>query len=949
MTLRPRFAFLLAGLALLLAGPPAKASAPLNPWPQAASDIPAEKDIRFGVLPNGMRFAVMKNATPTGQASLRLYIGAGSMMETDAEQGIAHFLEHMAFEGSKHVPTGEMIKILQRHGLAFGADTNAQTSWDQTVYQLDLPRADKDTIDTGLMLLRESAGELLISPEAINRERGVVLSEERLRDTPQLRVFKTSFDFFLKDQLAPRRLPIGKVEVIQNADQALISGFYHKYYRPERAVFVAVGDFDPDAMEAKIKERFSDWAAVGPAGTDPDAGQPVKRGFQARLLVEPGSQLSIQVQWLKPADETMDEKAKRRRETIEQLGLAVLNRRLGQIARSPSPPFIGAQASEDNVFHSAEPAALTMTAQPGQWRTALDAGDLEVRRILKFGVRQDELDREIQELHVQLQSAVEDASTRKTTTLANEIVDTLDEREVVTSPAEDLSLFEGFTKGLKAEEVSKALHTVFSGQGPLVFMASPTPVEGGQAALEAAFRNAEAQPVAATKETGMKAWPYAAFGKPGKVAEQRTLDDLGTTFVRFGNGVRLTVKPTKFRDNQVLVRVRIGHGLLQLPRDRVSTNWAARGAFTEGGLKAITAEDMERVLASDIYGADFATSEDAFVLQGVTRGEDLAVQMQVLAAYASAPGFRPQAFERMKTYAQTLYDQMDATASGVLGRELSRRIHGGDPRFAALPTPSEIAAMTPGEFKGQFEPLVASGPIEVVIVGDTTLEKAIAVTAATFGALPSRVDAPPPPAAAEVMPPAAASQPIVLTHKGRADQAMAFAAWPAEGFFADPQEARTLRVMSQIMENRLTEGLRETEGATYSPQANATASLTFPRYGYVSSDVEIPPAKIDVFYRDLDKIASDLKAAPVSADELDRAKKPLLEGLEKSRQTNEYWLEQLSGAQMEPRKIDAVRTVSDSLKRVDAAAIQKAAQTWLKDDRIWKLEIRPQAPAATTH
>jgi zinc protease len=950
MTFLRRFAFLLAGLLFLTSTPAAalaEAKAAAKGWPQSTSDIPADPDIRFGMLPNGMRYAVMHNATPTGQAALRLYIDAGSMMETDAEQGIAHFLEHMTFEGSKKVPNGEMIKILQRHGLAFGADTNAQTSWDQTVYQLDLPTTDQDTVDTGLMLLREGASELLIAPDAINRERGVILSEERLRDTPGLRVFKSGIGFFLKGQLASDRLPIGKVPVLQGADHALIAGFYHKYYRPDRAVLVAVGDFNPDAMVAKIKARFSDWAATGPAGPEPNRGEPAKRGLETRLVIEPGAPLSIQIQWLKPADLSPDSKAKRRRETIEQLGLAVFNRRLGQLARSSSPPFIAAQASKDDEFRSAEPTVLNIAAQPGQWRAALAAGDQEARRLVQFGVRQDELDREIQEQRVQMQAAVEEAPTRKTTALAGEIVDTLDDHEVATSPAEDLSLFEDFTKTLTAAEVSAALRDVFSGEGPLVFMASPTPVDGGEPGVADVYTKAHATPVEASKDTGVKTWPYADFGKPGKVAGRKSVEDLGATFVEFANGVRLTVKPTKFRDNQVLVRVRIGHGLLDLPRDHVTTNWAARGAFTEGGLKALSAEDVERILAGDIYGADYATSDDAFVLQGVTRPADLQVQMQVLAAYATAPGFRPEAFQRMKSYAATLYDQMEATASGVLGRELSQMLHSGDPRFASLPTPSEVAASTPDQFKAQFEPLLASSPVEVVIVGDTTLDKAIAATAATFGALPPRAAAPAPgAAAANVLPPKPTATPVTLTHKGRADQSVAYAAWPADGFFADPQQARTLRVMAQIMENRLTEGLRETEGATYSPQAGSNASLVFPHFGYVSSVVEIPPAKIDVFYRDLAKIAADLKSTPVSADELERTKKPLLEGLQKSRQTNEYWLEQLSGAQAEPRKIDAVRTVIDSLKKVDAAAVQEAAKTYLRDDKLWKLEITPQGAAS---
>ncbi len=947
MTVRPRLTAALACLLLAFTAAQAGAASAkprLPGWPQSASDVPADRKVRFGVLSNGMRYAILKNATPTGQASLRVRYDAGSLMETDAQQGIAHFLEHMNFNGSKRVAEDEMVKILERHGLAFGADTNAQTSWDETVYQLDLPRADEDTVDTALMLLREGASELTIGNSAVGRERGVVLSEERARDTPGLRVFKQSLAFFLKGQLASRRLPIGKVEVIKGADHNLIAGFYDRYYRPERAVLVAVGDFDVDAMEAKIKAKFGDWTGRGPSGAEPVLGALARRGVETRLVIEPGASLQIQVQWLKPADRSPDTRALRQRKVVEQLALAVLNRRLQRLARTSAPPFIAAQATKDDVFHSAEATTLSVAAQPGQWRAALVAVDHEQRRLVQYGVRQDELDREIMESRVQLQSAVAGAATRRTPRLADAIVDTLDDQEVFTSPADDLALFEAEVKGLTAARVSAVAPKVFSGQGPLLFMASPLPIDGGEATLAKAYADARAEAVAPSVADKMKTWPYADFGPPGKVAERRDLTDVGATMVRFENGVRLTVKPTQFRDNQVLVRVRLGHGQLDLPKDKVSTAWAANGAFVEGGLKDLSTEEMEKILTSNIVGADFSTGEDAFNLSGMTRPEDLAIQLQMLAAYATQPGFRPDPFVRMRTYIATLYDQLAATPSGVMSRELGRLMHGGDARFG-FPSPTDAAAATPEDFKAMLSPRLAGGPVEVTIVGEVTVDKAIELAAATFGALPARTELTDPPAARVISLPAPAAQPVVLTHKGRADQAIAYAAWPADDFFADPQQARTLRVLAQVIELRLLEDLREAAGDTYSPQAGATASLVYPHYGYVSAVVEIPPPKLDEFYRDLVKISGDLRAKEVSADELQRARKPIVESLQKSRQTNEYWLDQLSGSQADPRRLDALRTVLASLDRITPADLKAAAQLYLRDDKLWELQIVPAGNA----
>ena len=946
MIFKPHLAALAAGLSLaasplsaVLAQP---ATPQLHPWPQVRSDIPADSRVRFGMLSNGMRYAIMRNATPPGQASFRMRFDAGSLMETDAQQGLAHFLEHMTFKGSQHVGENDMIKILQRLGLSFGADTNASTGQTQTIYQFDLPFSDKQSLDTALMLFREGADKLLLDPGAIDRERGVILSEERSRDTPRLHVYKQGVNFFLKDQLAPRRIPIGQVAVIRTAGHELMEDLYRKYYRPERATLIAVGDFDPVEMEAKIKADFSDWKGQGPAGADPDLGTPEKRGPETKLAIEPGAPLDIQIEWLKPHDATPDNQAKRDRQQIEQLGLKVLNRRLERIYRADNPPFISAYALKGDDEHSAEVTELYLTAQPGKWKPALDTIDAEERRIVQYGVTQQELDREIAEWRVLLQTAAAQAATRKTPEVANDLVQTLDDDTVPTSPAEDLALFDKETRGLKAETVNAALKQVFSGSGPLVFMASPDQIEGGQAALSQAFKEAEATPVKPPEFAKAGPWPYEHFGAPGKVVEQKTISDLGVTLVRFANGVRLTVKPTKFRDNEVMVRVRVGDGLQDLPKDHVTPIWASR-AFVDGGLKDLTAEQIDQILADKVYGAEFQPADDSFILQGATRTVDLPTQMQVLTAYLSAPGYRPEAFQRIRTYVATLENQLDATPSGVLTRNLNHLMHAGDPRFA-FPTPEEVAAATPQAFKATLQAPIANGPVDVIIVGDVPLDRAIALTASTFGALPPRAAARA--ASDDVNLPHPTPEPVVLHHKGRADQSIAYAAWPTDDFFASPQRARTLRVLSEVVEDRLLHDLRQDAGVTYSPQASATASLTFPRYGYLAAEVEIPPAKIGAFYDDLTKISAELRTTDVTPDELDRAKKPLIADLEKSRASNEYWLQQLSGAYENPRLFDAIRGVVQSLQSVDAAQLKEAAQLYLRDNTEFKLEVTPDAGAA---
>jgi zinc protease len=937
---------LFASCSLAIASTPAlnahaaPAAAPLTGvWPQSYSPLPPDPAMRFGTLANGLRYVVMKNATPGGQASLRLRIDSGSMQESDAQQGLAHFLEHMAFDGSKHVPEGEMVKILQRHGLAFGADTNASTSWENTTFKLDLPKADEDTVDTSLMLLREVASELTLNQDAINRERGIVLSEERLRDTPGYEVLKQNFAFTLKGLRAPERFPIGQVEVIQHATHDLLADYYHKYYRPSRAVLVAVGDFDPDAMEAKIKARFGDWAASGPAGEDPDLGKPIARGAQALSIVQPGGPQMVQLEWTNPADRSLDSVAKRRHATIEALGIAALNRRLDEAVRSDDPPFVGAGAYRQDEFHAAKVTTVQANIRPGEWRKALDAEVAAVRQVLQYGISADELAQQVDSQRANLKATVEGAATRATPAVAEDILGTLDVPEVETSPAEDLQLFEDSVKGLTAAEVNAALKAAFAGNGPLVTTATTDAIPGGQAAVSAALAQDMAAPVARPMAQADLHWPYESFGPAGQVVERRDITDLDTVMVRFANGVRLTVKPTKFVNGQILVQAHVGQGLMSLPTDRRSPNWAASTAFPEGGLEQITAQNLEQVLRSKIVGKSFTVTDDSFVLSGATRPDDLETQMQVLAAYTAHPGWRPEAFARMKGAGPTILDQMDATPEGVLNRDLSRMLHAGDHRWG-FPSRAEIAAEQPADLKAMLAGQLADGPIEVVVVGDTTVEKAIDAVAETFGALPPR-PAPTPPLSPRATFPAGTPSPVMLSHSGRFDQAVGEIAWPIEDFLSDTQRARNTAILGEVLQLRLTDQLRKAEGVTYSPQAAAAPSQAFADYGYLAARVEIPPAKLDGFFSDVALIVADLRSHEISPDELERAKKPAVDDLERRRQTNEYWLNALGNAQTDPRRLAAIRSSIAQLQHVSATDVLRAAEMTFVDAKAFKVEVKP--------
>jgi zinc protease len=894
-----------------------------------------------------MRYAIMRNDTPAGATSIRLRIGSGSLEESANEQGLAHMLEHMAFRGSKNVPAGDMIKILERDGLAFGPDTNAQTGWTETVYMLDLPHTAPSVLDTGLMLMRETAGNLLLDPAALATERGVVLSEERLRDTPNFRAEIAQIDLFLHGQLAAERIPIGKVDVIKTAPASLLRTFYDANYQPERATLIVVGDVDPTTVEAKIKGLFADWQGEGPPTAQPDLGQVEKRGLTVREVQVPGASTDSVIGWARPYDGAPDTEAKEIRETIENLGLAVLNRRLARLARGDHPPFLNASASFENLFDSAKIAVVEATSAPGDWQGAMTTADREVRQLVAFGVSAAELDREIADMRTSLQSAAVGATTRPSPALADELVRTVDENEVFTPPSEDLKVFDDAVRGLTPARVDAAIKEIFSGSGPLVELATPSPVQGGENAVRAVFESANTATLTAPKSQAAVTWPYESFGPTGNVVARRILEDLGVTQVTFANGVRLTVKPTDFRKDQVLVSVDLGEGRLGLPTDHRLAIWSA-GALIQGGFGKISYEDSQRALTGKLTGVVFGLADSAFTFKGVTRPQDLLTELQLIGAYVSDPGYSPDAFERLRAAYLAQLPQIEATPSGLFERDSGGLWTNGDPRFG-FPSRDELLNAKPSDLKVLVGQALARGRIEITVVGDVTVDQAIALTAKTLGALPTRKSsAPDPDKAPKVRFPEPTPEPVTLFDTGRADQAVAVVAWPMTDFYADMQASRAEMLAGEVLQDRLIDTIRISQGATYSPETEVDLSQTFPGYGLAFAEVEMPPALIPGFFKTVVAITKDMAEKGVTEDELTRARNPRMAGLRRSQLTNEYWLSDLDGSQGDPRRLDLIRSTFPDYEKVKATDIQAAAKRWFVSDRIWEAEVRAKPDGAVT-
>jgi zinc protease len=571
-------------------------------------------------------------------------------------------------------------------------------------------------------------------------------------------------------------------------------------------------------------------------------------------------------------------------------------------------------------------------------------------QLLAFGLTQAEVDRAIGLRRMGMQRAVDSAATRSNGELVGGLQAYASSGYAPLAPAARLALFEAAARDFTAEEANQGLRERFGGAPSVLYFAGEPP-EGGEAMLAAVMSAKEAPQTAYVPPT-IKPWPYTDFGAPGRVVERREVKDLGVHFVRFDNGVRLTVKSTDFAKGQVEVSVRFGHGQLDLPRDRLTAADWSTSMLVNGGLKDFTFEEMLRSIQGKGVVALVFQNEDAFVIVNGPSGTPLGtpasaldLQLQLMAATVSRPGWRLDNWSNLMAASARSEASASISPGAVFGNQGRALLHGGDMRWVRS-TYAMHATWKPEDAVAFMKPIVGTAPLEVIIVGDVAVDRAIEETAKTFGALPARADQPEPAGLRDVKFPAPTAAPVVLRHKGRADQAMAHISWPATDLFADTRGYQAANVLAALIASRATERLRTASGKAYAPGARADFSGNLPGYGRIGASVDVAPGDIDAAYAALDAIAVELATTEVSADELARMLSPRIEAAKRELKTNGAWTGSLAGAQADPRKLDYLRNRLAELESLKPADIRAAARAWLVKDKSWRLTILPEPTAA---
>ncbi len=914
----------------------ATTNAKANGWGVPLTDVTPDPSIRYGTLPNGMKYAIMRNSTPKGAASVRLQFAFGSLGEKENERGLAHFIEHMAFNGSTHVPEGEMVKILERQGLAFGPDTNAQTGFDTTTYMLDLPKADDEHVDTAFFLLREVGGEVKSDVAAVDRERGVVLGEKRAGDNYQRHQAIDLLGFDLPKTPYPNRIPIGTEEVIKTASADTIKALYHRYYRPENATLVFVGDADPAQIETKIKKAFGDWKDVGPAGDPlPRGTVDLSRKADFHVFVDPAVPTTIDVTTMRAWEKPVDTIAYRQEQILEALAAGIVNRRLARLSNAAGSPLLAGAMIVQDQKDAAKITSLKLAAKDGAWKDAVSTAEQEIRRALQYGVTAGELKTEMAATETALRTAAEQADTRNSKGLANAIVSTADENKFVTTPAYRYEKFKQMAGSITPERVSATLKSLWTGSAPLVHLSSKQDVPLAQ--LASAYEASVKVAVAAPSDAAAAAFAYDSFGTPGKVAEDKRIADLGVREVRFANNVRLNLKKTDFDAGKVLFMVRLGDGVLDLPKAAPGLNVMLSSVSALGGLKKNSLEELKELGAGKVLTFGTGVTDDAFVASGATTPKDFALQMKVSAAYLLDPGFRPEAESKWQDSVPVIEKQIDSQPQGVASYRLPILLANGDKRFG-VPSGDVLSKRSLAEARAALAPVVASDPIEITVVGDIDEQAVIDAVASTFGALGPRKLAEKPSADALKVAFRSDRSPIRLTHDGQADQAFVAAAWPTDDD-SDFRKEVAMDLLKDTLDVMLTDKVREALGDSYGVGLQNVMSDVFPGYGYLSASAVVAPDKIDEVHKAISETVAELREKPVDADLLNRARNPELDTIDRQMRENGYWLAVLSKSQSEPDRLDRIRQRKAILQSITAADLQKLAQQYLQPSRVQTAEI----------
>lgn len=910
-------------------------------WPQDRSDLAVDPELVFGTLENGLRYVIKQNAEPRGRVALYLDVQAGSLNETDEQRGLAHYLEHMLFNGTTHYPPGTLVEYFQSIGMSFGADTNAHTSYDETVYKLFLPSGSRKSLDEGMLVLADYARGALLLEEEVDRERGIILAEKRTRDTASSRVSRKLMQAEFAGTRVAERDPIGTDQTLQSADSALLRSFYDAWYRPENMIVVLVGDTDPEQAVASIRSRFSSLRGADREPECFDYGRARESGTDIFYRYEPDlgvTRLGLSAVWNE--EPRPDTTALEKVHLLRYVAASLLENRLQHLVNSGIGPLSKADVYSGLFVRRFGYFVLSATTSADTWDQGLALLEQTLRQALAHGVTVAELERVKREIQAELEKNVRTAGSRNSSKLAMEVVRKINSNEVVLSPLQEQALYNAMLAEMSVADVEASLRQVWNNSRRLIEVAGTADLQGKDGASEKRIKRVWKSSMELKVETWSQAeetvFPYLSLSEhQSPVRQLINHEDIDVHTAILANGVRINVKKTDFKEQEALLAVHFGNGLLSEPAPGLGR--LATAVVRESGVGKMTRDQLDSVLAGRNGRVDFSIGPESFVFKGRGLSTELELMLQLVYTHLYDPAFRPEAYRRSMERFRQMYSAMQSSVEGTLQLQGDLFFAGGNPRYG-LPAEENFMQLKLAQVKAWLENAFRESLLEVSVVGDVEPEQVLALVRKYFGGHTDRTASP------------AIGEPVIfpvgrekiVRVKTDVEKAVLAIGWPTADFW-DISRTRRLNVLASVFEDRLRKKIREELGAAYSPVAYNSSSRVDPGYGVLRCLVTVDPQVIGQVKGTIENIAGELVRQGVTADELQRNLAPIQTSLKDLQRTNRYWMESvlaLSGRH--PEQLEWPLTLQDDFASVTREQVNTFARRYLQVDRSARLIVLPE-------
>lgn len=927
---------LAAGL-LALADRPAGAQSLDDP-------LPLDPEVRSGTLPNGLTWFVRRNGRPEHRVALRLAVKAGSIDEEDDQRGLAHVLEHMAFNGTAHFEPGELVAYLESIGARFGPHVNAYTSYDETVYMLDVPADRKDALDRGFAALADFAGGMTLDPREIDRERAVVIEEWRGRLGAAARMQAVHATAIYGASKYAERLPIGTPEVLRSFSPKRLRDFYDTWYRPDRMAVVVVGDLDPDVARKLVAAHFGPLKARRSPGERPAYPIPPHADTRFGIATDPEAQQSSVVLVHKRPLQPFRTVGDYRRLLLRSLVHQMLNARFGELARQPEAPFLGASSDDDRFGRDVEALSLAARVNDAAGISmGLEALTREAVRLERFGFGGAELERARQWTLASYEQAFKERDKTEHAALAAELLRHFLEGEPAPGIAFEYELVRRVVPSLAADEAAALARALITSDDRVVLAVAPersgsTPPT--EEALAAAMRRGSASEVTAWRDDVADRELMPKKPEAGTVVSTREIPGVGVTVLTFANGATVWMKPTGFKNDQVLfTSYARGGASLASPGEYVAATLSP-ALVGISGVGGFTPVELEKLLPGRLVDVAPYMSLYTHGISGSSTPRDLETALQLLHLHFTAPNRAPESFALMKRRLGAALANRAQSPVAVF-QERARQVNTMGHYTARNPTPADLEKLDAATMWNYYEARFANAAdFTFFLVGTFSVTDVTPLLAAYIGSLPSTGGAEGRTGNVRLEFPPDVVREIVRSGREPRSQTLV-------SFFADTGlqeiEMHRARAAAAVLEIRLRDLLREALGGTYSVSVRYSDTQPRPGYGTIGIAFGSAPENVDRLVAAVLQEVHDLRDTGPSPEEVRTVQAIERRELETAMRQNGYWLNSLQAVHLLAWDPQSIARRLERTATLTPGNVHAAAKQYLPASRYTVVTLQPMA------